>query len=51
MHSLFRLACHIRDLDESRRFHAGMLGCHEGLGARAGSTSMASATSSRCTGA
>jgi extradiol dioxygenase family protein len=30
MRSLFHLAFHVRDLDESRRFYGGLLGCREG---------------------
>ena len=30
MRSLFHLAYHVRDLDEARRFYAGVLGCREG---------------------
>lgn len=30
MHSLFHLACNVRDLDEARRFYTGSLGCREG---------------------
>lgn len=30
MRSLFHLAFHVRDLDETRRFYGGLLGCREG---------------------
>ena len=30
MRSLFHLAINVRDLDESRRFYGGLLGCAEG---------------------
>ena len=30
MKSLFHLAYHVRDLDESRRFYGAVLGCREG---------------------
>jgi extradiol dioxygenase family protein len=30
MNSLFHLAYHVTDLDEARRFYAGVLGCEEG---------------------
>lgn len=30
MRSLFHLAFHVTDLDEARRFYAGVLGCEEG---------------------
>lgn len=30
MRSTFRIACHITDLDETRRFYGGVFGCEEG---------------------
>lgn len=33
MRSRFHLAFHVRDLDDARRFYAGMLGCREGRSA------------------